>query len=68
MYPAVKLRLPGWVSDFCEAWEGSFDTEEERMALVVALARENVRRAGGGPFAAAVFGILGWTLRDHWKG
>lgn len=55
MFPDIKLRLPGWVGDFCESWTGSFATVEERMEFVIALARENVSRDAGGPFAAAIF-------------
>ena len=55
MFPDIELRLPEWVSDFCEKWSGSFATVEERTAFVIALARENIERDGGGPFAAAVF-------------
>lgn len=55
MFPDIKLRLPGWVRDFCESWEGGFDSVEGRMDFVVALAAENVRRVSGGPFGAAVF-------------
>ncbi len=55
MFPDVKLRLPGWVAEFCESWTGSFATVEERMAFVIALAQENVKRDAGGPFAAAIF-------------
>ena len=55
MFPDVKLRLPGWVAESCESWQGSFATVEKRMAFVIALARENVRRDAGGPFAAAIF-------------
>lgn len=55
MFPDIKLRLPGWVGEFCESWTGSFATVEMRMEFVLALAHENVRRDAGGPFAAAVF-------------
>ena len=57
MYPEIQLRLPGWVSEFCEAWQGSLETVEGRVDFVVALARANVVHGTGGPFAAAVFDI-----------
>jgi tRNA(Arg) A34 adenosine deaminase TadA len=55
MFPNIELSLPQWVELFCEEWSGLFATVEERTAFVIALARENVMRDGGGPFAAAVF-------------
>ncbi len=57
MYPEIHLRLPGWVSDFCAAWNGSLQTVEGRTDLVIGLARANVERGTGGPFAAAVFDL-----------
>jgi tRNA(Arg) A34 adenosine deaminase TadA len=57
MYPDIKLRLPGWVVEFCESWEGSFGSVEGRARFVVELARQNVERDCGGPFAAAVFDL-----------
>ena len=57
MYPDIKLRLPGWVVEFCESWEGSFGNVEGRARFVVELARQNVERDCGGPFAAAVFDL-----------
>jgi tRNA(Arg) A34 adenosine deaminase TadA len=51
----VRVALPAWVPEVVGAvrpWRGT----EEKMALVVRLAAENVEREpGGGPFAAAVF-------------
>jgi tRNA(Arg) A34 adenosine deaminase TadA len=53
-YPPWTLTLPDWVSSAAPAGE-RHATQESRMALVVALARENVERGTGGPFGAAVF-------------
>jgi len=50
----LELSLPEWVADAVE-WEHGFAGNDERMRLVIALARENVVRGTGGPFAAAVF-------------
>jgi tRNA(Arg) A34 adenosine deaminase TadA len=55
MFPDIHLRLPGWVSVFCEEWSGSFADTEGRVRFVIALAQENVTRGTGGPFAAAIF-------------
>jgi tRNA(Arg) A34 adenosine deaminase TadA len=51
----VALRLPGWVEELLAGEDRAYPTVEDRMRLVVGLARENVRRGTGGPFGAAVF-------------
>ena len=50
----VELSLPEWVADVVD-WRRSYAGDDERMRLAIALARENVLRGAGGPFAAAVF-------------
>ena len=50
---AVTITLPDWIDAVVE-WERAYDTDEARMRLAVALARENVRRGTGGPFGAAI--------------
>ena len=52
-FPDVSLRLPGWVDGVAE--DRPYPTVEDRMRLVVELARQNVRRKTGGPFGAGVF-------------
>lgn len=52
-FPGVSMRLPGWVDEIVE--DRPYPTVEDRMRLVVELARQNVRRGTGGPFGAAVF-------------
>lgn len=54
-FPLTTLRLPEWVDGFLPAPEMPFPSVEDRMELVVGLARENVQRGTGGPFGAAVF-------------
>lgn len=49
---SLGITLPAWVEERVAA-EGALGTDEARMALAVAMARENVTR-GGGPFAALV--------------
>lgn len=51
--PDIQVRLPGWVGDRLAAVDPLPD-DRDRMRFVVELARENVRRDTGGPFAAAV--------------
>ena len=53
-FPAVTLRLPGWVGELPVA-DRSFRTVEDRMRFVVELSRLNVRHETGGPFGAAIF-------------
>ncbi len=55
MFPDIHVRLPGWVSVFCEEWKSPFATPEDRARFVIALASANVDHGTGGPFAAAVF-------------
>ena len=52
--PEIRVSNPDWLPPFVD-WERRYATDEERMRLVVALARENVLRDTGGPFAAGVF-------------
>lgn len=50
----VRIATPAWVGDVVE-WGRAYTTDEERMALAIRLAHENVTRGTGGPFGAAVF-------------
>jgi tRNA(Arg) A34 adenosine deaminase TadA len=50
----LQLTSPAWLPDFV-AWDRAYADDEQRMGLVVGLARENVRHGTGGPFGAAVF-------------
>jgi tRNA(Arg) A34 adenosine deaminase TadA len=52
---AVTLGLPSWVDGVIGAPGTAFPTVDARMAVVIALARQNVERRSGGPFGAAVF-------------
>lgn len=54
IHPVVHLEYPDWVSSVVD-WERRYGSDEERMRLAVAVARENVDRASGGPFGAAIF-------------
>ena len=53
--PEITIHLPGWVEDFLKNAPEVFPSVEDRMRFVLALSRQNVQRATGGPFAAAVF-------------
>ncbi|MEE8117320.1 MAG: nucleoside deaminase [Gemmatimonadales bacterium] len=50
----VRVTLPDWVDRFVE-WDCPYPSDEDRMRLAIALARENAERGTGGPFGAAVF-------------
>lgn len=49
-----ECRLPNWVDEVID-FEASHPSPEDKMALVVRLARRNVEEETGGPFGAAVF-------------
>lgn len=49
-----SYQLPDWVSDAVD-FDTPYTTDDDKMALVVALASANVRYDTGGPFGAAVF-------------
>jgi tRNA(Arg) A34 adenosine deaminase TadA len=48
------LSVPGWIDEVVRGFHGAVETDDERMALTIALSRHNVER-GGGPFGATVF-------------
>ncbi len=53
---SFELVLPTWLDQLAvEAASRTFVDDDAKMQWVVDLARENVRRRSGGPFAAAVF-------------
>jgi tRNA(Arg) A34 adenosine deaminase TadA len=51
---AIHLTLPGWLEQELSALPRQFSSLEERMRLVLRLARRNYEQDTGGPFAAAV--------------
>jgi len=54
-YPTLSLQLPDWIDALIADPHACYPTLEERMQLVIALARRNVETGFGGPFGAAVF-------------
>ena len=50
----ARITLPSWMEEEIGGTD-LLATDEERMELVVRLARQNVLRGTGGPFGAAVF-------------
>ena len=53
-HPVIHLEYPGWVDSVVD-WDRPYRSDEERMRLAIAVSRENVERATGGPFGAAIF-------------
>ncbi|MGQ0714214.1 MAG: nucleoside deaminase [Gemmatimonadaceae bacterium] len=51
--PELRIALPSWV-DAVVDWKRPYRDDESRMRLAIAIARENVRRATGGPFGAVI--------------
>jgi tRNA(Arg) A34 adenosine deaminase TadA len=52
--PEIRIRFPDWIAGFVD-FDRVYPDDEARMRVAVELARENVVRATGGPFGAAVF-------------
>ncbi len=50
----AAITLPAWVAEAVD-FSRAYATDEDRMRLAIALARENVERRTGGPFGAAIF-------------
>jgi tRNA(Arg) A34 adenosine deaminase TadA len=50
----IRIDLPDWIGDIAD-YARSYATREDRMRLVIDLARNNVQRDNGGPFGAAIF-------------
>lgn len=51
----ISLPLPSWLEESLPPRDTGLPDAEARMRLVIELARQNVDRGSGGPFAAAVF-------------
>jgi tRNA(Arg) A34 adenosine deaminase TadA len=51
---SLHITLPDWLDQTVD-WGRRYASTEDRMRLAIAVARENVLRATGGPFGAAVF-------------
>jgi tRNA(Arg) A34 adenosine deaminase TadA len=49
----LHFEYPGWVNVVVD-WDRPYETDEERMRLAIAIARENVDRETGGPFGAVI--------------
>ena len=55
-FKEFKLSLPKWLERFYrDCYLKKFETQEERMELVIELSKENIENGTGGPFGAAIF-------------
>jgi tRNA(Arg) A34 adenosine deaminase TadA len=61
-FPEFVLQLPRWVDDILPEPDAVYVSHEDRMQLVIALARHNVRSGTGGPFGAGIFDLQTHTL------
>src|SRR2546426_4546369 len=50
----LRIDQPSWI-DAAVDWTRPYWTDDEKVRLTIALARENVVRETGGPFGAAIF-------------
>ena len=57
-HPVIHIEYPDWVDSIVD-WDRIYATDDERMRLAIAVARENVERGSGGPFGAAIFDAAG---------
>jgi tRNA(Arg) A34 adenosine deaminase TadA len=55
---SIVLSVPGWIDVAVADFAQPLETDEDRMALAIALSNLNIER-GGGPFAAVVFAGTG---------
>jgi tRNA(Arg) A34 adenosine deaminase TadA len=51
--PVIRVEYPAWVDSLVD-WNRSYDSDEDRMWLAIAVSKANVEN-GGGPFGAAIF-------------
>lgn len=52
--PVVHLEYPAWVSSVVD-WNRTYESDEDRMRLAIAVSRANVEHETGGPFGSAIF-------------
>jgi tRNA(Arg) A34 adenosine deaminase TadA len=57
----IHLTLPPWIDEVADIGR-RYASDEERVGLAIELSRQNVERAGGGPFGSAVFDALNGRL------
>jgi tRNA(Arg) A34 adenosine deaminase TadA len=55
LYAQVHLTLPAWVHDSVDTAR-VYASDEDKVALAIALSRHNIEAESGGPFGAVVYG------------
>ncbi len=58
----LRFALPDWVEEFLAQAPKVLPAANDRMRFVIDLARQNIRRKTGGPFAAAIFDETGHLI------
>jgi len=59
MQTNFQFELPAWITPFLKKQGEIFATQDQRMALAIALSAENIKQNTGGPFGAAIFDAAG---------
>ena len=59
MHTQFEFELPAWVQPFIAERGEVYTTQEDRIALAIALSAENIKQGTGGPFGAAIFDSQG---------
>ncbi|HEX2724091.1 MAG TPA: nucleoside deaminase [Gemmatimonadaceae bacterium] len=54
IHPVVRIEYPEWVDSVVD-WKRTYESDHDRMRLAIEVSRQNVERASGGPFGAAIF-------------
>lgn len=49
----LSIHLPNWINEVVD-WQRTLHSDEEKMALAIELARQNVLRGTGGPFGTII--------------
>ena len=49
----LHITLPQWLHDF--PFDATYESDEDKVGLAIALSRMNVEKSSGGPFGAAIF-------------
>lgn len=52
--PELRISCPSWVDDVID-WDREYSDPDSRTRVAIECARQNVIRATGGPFGAAIF-------------
>jgi tRNA(Arg) A34 adenosine deaminase TadA len=61
-YRTIEITLPDWIEALLPDWSRVYPRLEDRMDLVLTLARRNVDAGTGGPFGAGIFDLYSGRL------